>query len=270
MTADWISAETEEKERHYRGLLGMHIRMCRGILSRQPGPPYLYVDLHAGPGRLEFKGRGFLGSPLIFIDLAAREEIAYESLYFDSDVTVAATLNGHIARMRDEPSGLFDIRPIRQATTVVPKPCEVGMPEWLRDTGKQWDRYGLVYADPIGTEIPVETLAEVSRFMPHVDLLSYVSAANYKRRRGANSARAMLAEHIAAVGKKYVRIREPLGKHQWTFILWTDWKGFPDWRNIGLHKLESERGGQILDQLNLTKPELRKATNTPLWSDDAA
>lgn len=63
MTDDWISAETEGKEADFRGILAMHVNICKGILRRQTAGPYLYVDLYAGPGHLEFNGRRFLGSP---------------------------------------------------------------------------------------------------------------------------------------------------------------------------------------------------------------
>lgn len=65
MADSWISAETENKEADCRGILRMHVDICKGIIRRRGGPPYLYVDLYAGPGHLEYRGRRFLGSPLI-------------------------------------------------------------------------------------------------------------------------------------------------------------------------------------------------------------
>src|SRR5690606_1412606 len=54
------TAETETKERDFRGLVGgIHARVCASIMSRGRHSPYLYVDLHGGPGVLEYNGREF-------------------------------------------------------------------------------------------------------------------------------------------------------------------------------------------------------------------
>src|SRR5690348_14086273 len=65
MADEWISPETEAKERDYRGILEILVPASKGIIKRHGGGPYLYVDLYAGPGWLEFEGRRFPGSPLI-------------------------------------------------------------------------------------------------------------------------------------------------------------------------------------------------------------
>ena len=134
------------------------------------------------------------------------------------------------------------------------------MAQWLARAGDQPHRYGLVYADPIGKEIPVELLAKVSARLPKVDILSYISATNYKRRGGPR-----LADHIAAVGKRHAYIREGFDKHQWTFILWTNFPKDISWKKRDFWRLDTTRGQQILDRLNLTKPELHEATNEPLF-----
>lgn len=258
MTDAWISGETEEKERHLRGIVHMHMRMCKGILARTSGPPYLYVDLHAGPGNLEYHGRTFDGSPLVFLDLAGQEQLRYQSLYFDKDETVAARLGRAIAKRLEWPDGLFDLDGYGYAT-VDPVPCETGMPAWLAANSPHPSRHGLVYSDPIGKEIPYALLRQVAGHLPRVDILSYVSATAYKRRGGTR-----LADHIAAVGKRHVLIRREATAWQWTFILWTNWDAFPEWERIGFYRLDSERGQRILARLNLTKRELHETTNTPL------
>lgn len=254
MSDRWISAETEPKEGHFRGLMHWHAQMCRGILARWSSQPYLYVDLHAGPGILEFNGRTFAGSPLIAQDVLSRAGFPSLSLHYEQSPTVAARL----AEALWTPTSLLDT-PSMDTTPVTAEPCEQGFARWLDTNGRQPDRYGLVYADPIGKEIPHALLNHAAKMLPRVDLLSYVSATGYKRR-GTRR----FADDVAAVAKRYVLVREPLGAWQWTFVLWTNWEKFPEWRRIGLHRIESERGRQILDKLNLTDRELREASNTPL------
>jgi three-Cys-motif partner protein len=263
MTDEWISAETEPKEHDFAGILRMHIQMCKGILGRQAGPPYLYVDCHAGPGHLEYKGRRFDGSPLIFQDIATREGIRYRSLHFEQDQHTAARL----AEALYVPTSLIDC-PTPEQSPIHVASCELGLPAWLAEQGSLRDQYGLVYADPIAKEIPHAMLDQVAKNMPRVDLLAYVGATAYKRRRGVDKNRARLVEHIRAIDKRHVLIRKGRDRQQWTFILWTNWGDFPEWERRQLHRLDSEAGQRILDELNLTAPELHAKRNTPLPLDD--
>lgn len=263
--SDWISAETEPKEDDFRRILGMHVKICKGIHSRQGGPPYLYVDCHAGPGCLEYEGRGFLGSPLIFQDIATRENLNYEAVHFERDAETAAKL----AEALYVPTSLVDC-PDPGTSPIHVESCEEGLPKWLAEHGRSSRRYGLVYSDSINKEIPYAMLNEAASFLSHVDLLAYVGANAYKRRRGANANRARLVEHINAVGKRHVLIRRGRTAHQWTFVLWTNWSDFPQLERIGLYRLESEQGQRILDELNLTRPEHFEKNNQSLPFEDSA
>jgi hypothetical protein len=251
--AEWISAETEPKEQDFRGLLDMHITICKHIRRRWPGPPYLFADLYAGPGHLEYQGREFLGSPLIFRDLAIHHQLRYEALYFEKNQDTAGQLAKAIATLDG-----------RGRTSIHAEACETGFSRWLDLTGHQPDRYGLVYADPIHDEIPHALLNKAARLLPRVDLLSYVAATQYKRRRGVDSTRPYLCDHIAAVDKQLVLIREPIGAWQWTFILWSNWVDFPQWERRGFHHLDSARGQRILNTLTYTEQQRYEMVNTPL------
>lgn len=244
----WISAETERKEQDFRGILGLHMDICKSILGRRPNKPYLYADLHAGPGVLRWQGRSFNGSPLVFADLAAEKSLRHQALFFDSDPVVAARL-----------SAALTWRPGDGTLEVFAESCETGMARWLARAGRQPWRYGLMYADPIGKEMPVEVLAKANAALPRVDILSYVAATGYKRRGGPR-----LSEHIAAVGKRHVLVREPAGGWQWTFLLFTNWDAYPDWKRIGFHRADSPAGRGILERLDLTKRELHESVNQPL------
>lgn len=257
MVDSWISAETEAKEADFRGILNMHMSIAKAIIARQSGLPYLYVDLYAGPGRLVFRGKEFDGSPLILTDTAKQLGLETVSAYYEQDQEVADRLKGALASAGA--TGHFEVHPER---------CEVGFPKLLARTGIQRGRYGLVYSDPIRDEIPHALLNAAAERFPRVDLLSYVSATQYKRRRGVDDARPYLADHIAAVNKKVVLIREPIGMWQWTFVLWSNWVNLPDWKRRGFYRLDSEKGQQILDRLNLSAREQLETTNTPLPFDD--
>jgi hypothetical protein len=251
--------ETWYKERDFRGLLGgIQIPICTGIHRRHGRPtdaPYVFVDLHGGPGNLSYDGGPeFPGSPLIAIELLLASDLPFETIHFEKDADTAVDLQGAIASTGSPHS------------TVRPERFESGMRRWLQETGPEQYRNGLIYSDPIGEPIPVDTFNEVARCKPRVDLLAYISATNqYKRPNGSGYGHGRRpADDILAVRKKHVLIREAARAEQYTFILWTNWTDFPKWTARGFHDITSAPGRRILDTLNLTKTELHNGANTPL------
>ena len=266
MTDEWISDETEAKEADFRGILRMHVPVCKGILGRWgSGSSYLYVDLYAGPGNLEHKGRRFIGSPLIAQDILTEFGVQHEAVHFEQDPAVAVRL----AEALWVPASLLDT-PDPESAPIYPEPCQVAFPRWLAERGPQPSRLGLVYADPVRDEIPVGLLNKAAELMPRVDLLSYVSATQYKRRRGEDiwrngrSERPLLSDHVNAVKKRYGLIRKPRSQWQFTFILWSNWGELPDWHGRGFYRLDEPEGTRILECLDLTDKQHREMANTPL------
>jgi hypothetical protein len=270
MADDWISPETEAKERDFRGMLEILVPASKGIIKRHGGGPYLYVDLYAGPGWLEFRGRRFPGSPLIAQDILTRYGVEHEAVHFERDPGVAARL----AEALWVPTSLLDI-PDPDSAPIHTGTCQERFPQWLSGIGPQPRRHGLVYADPIHDEIPVELLNQAARYLPRVDLLSYVSATQYKRRRrgelrrNGHTDRPVLSDHVDAVNKKFGLIRKPERRTgwQWTFVLWSNWGDMPSWESRGFHRLNSDPGRRILNECDLTGSERHAKANTPLWGE---
>jgi hypothetical protein len=257
----WISAETERKERHFRGIVRMHANICKGIARRHGiASPYLYADLYAGPGSLRWKNREFDGSPLIARDELTRTGLPYQAVHFEEDAAVAAQLGEALWT----PASLLDA-PDPDNSPVFAERCQDAYPRWLASGEGRRDRHGLVYSDPIGDPIPVDLLNATAEKFPRVDLLAYVAANSQYKRKGGSERTRFLADDIAAVNKDIVLIRRPFTAFQWTFVLWTNWAQLPEWQKEGFYRLDSETGRQILDQLNLTAREHREKANTPLF-----
>ena len=269
LARQWISAETESKEEDFRGLLKMHVDICKSIIrgNRWAAPSYLYVDLYAGPGDLEFQGHEFPGSPVIAREILTRAGMKHEAVHFEQDIDVA----GQLMERLWLPQSLTDTwSDEAELAEVHAESCQIGFPRWLGRRGRQPNRFGIVYADPIDDEIPHELLNRAADIIPRVDLLSYVAANQYKRRRGGDLSRQgytnrpLLSDHVNAVDKKFALIRKPRGANQYTFILWSNWGNLPDWRRRGFHRLDSEIGAQIMDELDLTQKQYKEKVNTPL------
>lgn len=248
------SAETEIKERHFRGLLGgIHVPVCQRIRAkygRGNDPAYMYVDLHGGPGMLEYNGRHFPGSPLIAHEVLVRSGLPYIAVHYEHNPVVADELRGAVGDRGD----------------VRPEPFEEGTRRSLTGRPVQKYRHGLVYSDPIDTPIPVDTFNLFAEKFPRVDLLAYVAANDQYKRANANGYGhgRRLEDDVRAVNKKTVLIREPHGAHQWTFILWTNWTEIKDWRAQGFHRLDSPAGKRAMDKMNYTAEELHGMVNVPL------
>ena len=271
VTADrWISGETEAKEYDFRGIAKMHVPICKGIMRRLGMGPYRYFDLYAGPGHLEFNGRQFLGSPLIMQEILTRHGIEHQAVHFEKDPEVAARL----AEALWVPTSLLDT-PDPDSAPIHAEACQDGFPRWLAENGPQPRCLGLVYADPIRDEIPVELLNQAAKYMPKVDLLSYVSATQYKRRRlgdfrrNGRTDKPILSDHVDAVNKQYGLIRKPEKRTGWqfTFVLWSNWGDIPAWESRGFYHLGSETGKRILGECDLTRGEQHGKANTPLWEE---
>lgn len=255
----WIGRETYRKEEDFSGLVGgIHIPICSAI-RRNKGcsgdPPYLFMDLHGGPGRLrDDAGRRFAGSPLIAVDALARSDLPHETWHFEKDPAVAAELEAALDGS------------VCPDSTVCAMEFEHGVRRWMSITRPHEYRYGLAYSDPIAEPLPVETFNLIARHSPRVDLLAYVAANNQYKRfdRGRR-----LADDIAAVNKRRILIRTPAGGEQYTFILFTNWTEMPEWTKRGFHELRVTGPGRaILDRLTFTRSELHAHGNVPLWGDD--
>ncbi|MBO0863484.1 MAG: hypothetical protein J2P16_00220 [Mycobacterium sp.] len=256
---DWIGAGTYDKEKDFTGLVTMHISICNGIRRRKgcpTDPPYLYIDLHGGPGRLrDGRGRVFDGSPLIVLPALASAELPHETIHFEREPAVAAELTGAVDST------------VYPCTSVINSSFEDGIDQLLASTRPHRYRYGLVYSDPISDPIPVETFNKIAAHYPRVDLLAYVAANNQYKRANANGYGhgRRLDEDVMGVEKELVLIRESDRAEQYTFILFTNWTDMPAWKRRRFHRVEdSGPGREILNRLSRTKREHHEATNEPL------
>jgi len=63
---------------------------------------------------------------------------------------------------------------------------------------------------------------------------------------------------MASIDKRVWLVRQCSGRHQWTFLLGTNWDSFPEFHNHGFFKADSPVGQQVLEQLDNTATELKK------------
>lgn len=243
---------TGTKQEHFGKLVAMHTTLVSG---RWPDEKYVYVDLNAGSGSYN----GVNGSPLIFLDAASKCKRGYfEAHLIEKDKSNAEKLQELI-----QPYITDNIKA---------HVYNQDNKDFLK-TAKQKNikaKFGLIYTDPNNTDIPVDVLAKIctSTQFKSVEILVYVSATSLKRVRTSSLVKKQpyLKDIITPINKKYWQARTPQGRHQWTFLLGTNWQGFPVLQNQGFVKMNTYMGNRLFGHLNLTKKEFEAISMCGLFN----
>lgn len=239
------SEYTREKQEVFGTIVATHVRVVRGIKSkhRRGYERYSYADLNAGPG---FNSdAGVAGSPIIVAACADAEGVPVDMWLFEADDAKRSALTERMAG-REGVSIYGDHRAHWGMVTAWNRPDRIVD--------------GLVYWDPFGDPVPVNIInGLIASPRDKVDVLLHVNANGaYKRPRGRGHADYQgryLADDIGRINKQFWWVREPATDWQWTFLIGSNWSGFPQFRKLGFHRLDSPRGLAVLDRLNLSKRE---------------
>lgn len=233
------SENTPVKQDQFRKFLKMHLGIVKGINARyQNQSPYYFFDLNGGRGVYS----GLKGSPVIFQEESELFGLRTKALVFESDVSNFEELKKNV-----KDSGQFilinrDNKEIGSFPGIVNK------------------SYGLLYSDCNGGMPPWEEMGKFFQNQNHskIDAMIYASATNIKRISRASSNAPTLVAGMEKINKRYWLIRKPADKHQWTFLVGTNWAHFPTWEKQGFYQVSSSCGQSILERLNLTAAEIEE------------
>ena len=251
------SESTVVKQDHFAKFLHMHMQICKGQIGKvEAHPPYIFFDLHAGPGTTYDQD----GSPLIFARKAMEFPFPCLSYHFDKKEQTCRTLSAHF-------------RDLTADSPVMPHEFNVMVGDHnenidcvLSDFRFCTQRFsGLIYADPNGGVIPVEVINKILSLpcFARLEVLIGVNATAIKRvcKRFADRDKPNLAAQLDRVKKSVIILREPVGRWQFSLVLLTNWAGFPVMERQGFHKINTMVGQEIMRELNLTHKE--KGGNPP-------
>lgn len=245
----YSSEYTPLKQRHFRGLIRMHLIISRSVIERHSWavPKYYYFDINAGPGIYE----DLEGSPLIFLKEASSIGLDYQAVFIEKN-------EEYYVQLRENVEGYENVRIIHGDHNDI-------LPRFL--AGDNSKKIGLLYTDPTGSPPPFELLARFSKVYERLDIAIHLSAANIKRIRRAPQTESTetLGESLAKIDKEHWLIRESVGRHEWTFLVGTKGFRWGEWRKEGFYRLDSERGREIANELNLTVNELRDEAQMRLF-----
>ena len=237
------SASTPIKDAHFREILKAHLPIVKAIQKKSEWANryYHYWDLNAGPG-IDINGR--VCSPLEFVAQAEWLNLNYHAWFIEWDKTSSEML----ANFQNEH-------------------CEVIcgdhnriLPELISSI--PWHKaktiFGLLYSDQSGNMPPFELLGLFSQQFKYADILVYVSSANIKRGLKAKPGKKRLTELMATVNKKYWIVRQPMDKHQWTFLIGSNWDNFPVFEHLGFYRTDCEKGREIMHRLDTINEERKR------------
>lgn len=238
---------TNIKQQHFKNIIKTHLACTFAVIDKNLAKyrrwcdeRYFYFDITAGPGVVN----GEMGSPLIF--LAEAKKYGKVSAVF-------------IEKKRINWQPLFEKANGYKKIQVNPRLGDNKdiLPEYFVNEKKR--RFGLLYCDPSGNIPDFQLLGDFSRISCYTttDILINCPAVTLKRATGCSKCKyhSTLAEELTKIEKKYWLIREPYGKHQFVFLLGTNWVNFPSFKKIGMYPIDSKEGEIIFKYVNYTTKE---------------
>lgn len=250
-----ISEYTKIKQEHFERLLRANIAIAEACIKKHSSvwakKDYVYIDLNAGPGIYlnEDTNQFTKGSPLIFMDIAKRHPtVKFKGYFIENRECAFESLENNLKK--------------------IPQNCQIEL--FCEDHalvlpalyGKfPYGTFGLIYSDDNGNVPPFDLLYEWTKhpkINTHIDILINIAATTIKRTRMSPicSNKEYLTNLLNKLEKKEWRIREPEGKHQWSFLLGCNWFQYPEDVRMNFFDTKSARGSEILERLNYTAKEL--------------
>lgn len=260
--------QTEYKLEQFARIARHHLTIAGFAIRNQTwlDGSFHYWDLTAGAGSSSAIDRG---SPLIHLDLVShlRESAKFLIPVRARLVEIDRAAAEHLARqIRTSLAG----SPVKDyGARIFCADHNRVVRDWIVEAGRKRSRglwTGLIYVDPNGSEPPFDLLKEINDcwLYTRMDMLIYLAAANIKRVRLAFD-RDDLVTKLDSVGKKHWLVAHVGGKHQWSFLLGTNYARMGDWKRIGLFDVKSKEGQAVLRKLNYTADEIKAFDQIGLW-----
>lgn len=247
------------------GWLDMLTTMSTGVLARFTSWPrqYTVIDLNAGPGRYVLPNRYVVdGTPILVLRRLAHSKLrTWRALFVEEEPDMAAELQYWLdeeAKRLGIAADRYEVRAGDHNRVVQP---------WVAAWVPARRGLGLILHDPNGApDFPLlESLThhpQLERF----DVVVYLQATPVKRVRGLPDKYDIagwqsLDEALPRIKAHWV-VREPNGSNQYAPCIGSNGALPGTWKRQGFWPLESDRGSDIFERLNLTVRE-RKNLRQP-------
>jgi len=224
----------------------------------------IVLDLTAGPGEVD----GAPGSPSIIADVLHETGRPARVWFFERD-------GGAASLLRDRATSWME-RDRRQVFHVVEADHAEGVPWFIAHElpNLSGPLYGLVYVDAnrrTHLSFDALNLLATTPRLRSVDILLNVAATSWwKRIRAVGKSQRFFYDDIRGIPKMYRWFRRPVGPPQWTMIFLSNYPKWSPSKQAGFFAEHSEAGREIVERLNLSKPERQASLQLMLPFGDAA
>jgi len=239
---------TFEKQEIFDGLINMHTSIVKGIIDQgKVDPSYYYFDMTAGAGLYQDDKRHWIvGSPIRTVKYLHDKGMNYYACLYEISERNAKHLE------------IF-LNPFINNDSITIINADFKEILKCRFEGNQ-PRYGLVYCDTNATIPPFDLFDKLclNKAYRYIDILFTYAAASHKRQLKAPGCLVddrRLPEILSKINKKFWLIREPTGRHQWTFLIGTNWANFPVWNKQNFYGITTSKGKEIYQRICYTKDE---------------
>lgn len=253
------SEETPIKQAHFVGILTWQMAMAKAAMGKIACDPVFYMhDLNAArPEYTSITGESITGSCVLAVNIAKKLRMKYKMIACEENEDNANELKKYFAS--DENVKVLQGNNEKTLPSELPEPNE-------KFHSLLFDRYGYVYLDPNDAFMPIPLLRRIfgNQFYRRVDLIVYVAGTSIKR---GGCYLYTLDDLVKAVSKKVWLIREPHGKHQWTFVFGTNYEKIGDWKKEGFYKKGTPEGDEIWNRVTKTQKQLREEEMERMMQD---
>lgn len=274
-----ISDHTIKKQAALEKILDVHTQIVKRIIYRPSSSwadkSYLFCDLNAGPG----KYGEILGSPLIFSKVAQHNKINYIGVFSEINKKNSQNLMTNICSM-DQGSAWDHAKDMLRHSNVtgctisnggVEIVCHENNTITLESIKDMYSRkgfnspFGFIYVDPNNHEGKFAELKELfnHKTFKYLDILIHISGTTIKRISKSHQTQRLL-EMLKPINKKHWLIQKPDTAFHWTFLLGTNWPGYPEDKRLDLVFVNSTLGQMYMNQVNYTVEELKNITNNDI------
>lgn len=224
-------------------------------------PEFHYIDMNAGPGILPdlYNNQGDLvvkagtfGSPFAFTRWAEKywgeeNELKYRVDFIEQNPELCAML---YRNMKNNPlskgGGQWHVGD-----------HDTHLPQILEKKIK-W-KFGLIYHDPNNGQVNFDAIRYCVQMRPKYEILINLPGALFKRSPEHYQQEVLLSDHINGLKDVWmIKDLAPGDKHQWTFLLGTDFTQMKDFENIGMYSLGRPKGAKIFERVNLSKRQQQR------------
>jgi hypothetical protein len=244
------SVVTEAKERGLSSTFQSNLWVFRRLKNRLSKSrfKYFHFDLNCGSGWNE--DVGCIGSPLAFVNAATTVDVnSFYAGFCDNNREFISKLSSLAEIGIDERCHCFN----EDNAIFVKKIRDI-----IVENGENPDKViGMILSDPNGTQIPIDSLSELSLDIPRLDIAIHWNSAAFKRVRGAFGVdRPTLELALSKIKKDRWLIRKPIGGWQWTMLIGRNYNSKE--KIEGFYDLDSSSGQSIFAKCNYTAEQFKE------------